>query len=193
MMTPAPSRTATAENPSGTGFVVVDLVGQAVACSLTNYNFFGTGRVAPGTGMLVAAAPGEGDRNALSLGPVAVFEQEFRSFRLAVAGAGGAATLTATMSLLAESLLGEFTLQKSMEKPRLHHGGWPDVVLAEETVPQSIVAGLRAKGDEVATVPALGRLNAAECPLGIDSNIEEIACFVNTDLRGFGLAAEAER
>jgi hypothetical protein len=29
--------------------------------------------------------------------------------------------------------------------------------------------------------------------LGLDSRIEEIACFVNSDPRGFGLAAEAER
>ncbi|MEX2616508.1 MAG: gamma-glutamyltransferase [Alphaproteobacteria bacterium] len=187
------NQAAAAENPSGTGFVVVDLVGQAVACTLTNYNFFGTGRVAPGTGMLVAAAPGEGDRNALSLGPVAVFEQGFRSFRLALAGAGGAATTTATMTVLAESLLGEFPLERAMQKPRVHHGGLPDVVLAEEAVPRGVVAALRAKGNEVVTVPSLGRMNAAECPLGLDSTIEEIACFVNTDPRGFGLAAEAER
>ncbi len=188
-----PGRPATPENPSGTGFVVVDLVGQAVACSLTNYNFFGTGRVAPGTGILVSAAPGEGDRNALSLGPVVVFEQGYRSFRLAIAGAGGAAAMTATMSVLAESLLGEFTLEKAVQKPRIHHGGLPDVVLAEESVSQSVVAGLRGKGNEVVSVPSLGRLNAAECPLGLDAAIEEIACFVNSDPRGFGLAAEAER
>jgi hypothetical protein len=42
-------------------------------------------------------------------------------------------------------------------------------------------------------VPDLGRVNAAECPLGLDARSDEIACFVHADPRGFGIAAEAER
>ena len=188
-----PRPVAVAENPSGTGFVVVDLVGQAVACTLTNYSFFGTGRVAPGTGMLIAAAPGADDRNALSLGPVIAFDTQFRSFRLAVAGAGGAAATTATATVLAESLLGEFPLDQAVEKPRVHHAGLPDIVLAEERVPESIVSALRARGHKVSPIPTLGRVNAAECPLGLDAYSEDLACFVHSDRRGFGIAAEAER
>jgi len=183
-----------AENPAGAGFVVVDLVGQAVACTLTNYNLFGTGRVAPGTGIVLAAAPAPGtDRNALSLGPVLSFETETRRFRFAAAGAGGAAALTATMMVAGETLLRQTTVEKGINAPRVHDTGAPDVVLAERSLPAKQVAALRARGHRVRTVPTLGRVNAAECPLGLDSSSEDIACFVFTDPRAAGMAAEAER
>ncbi|GBR00174.1 gamma-glutamyltransferase [Asaia lannensis] len=44
--------------PASTSFVVTDDKGGAVACALTDNNLFGTGRMADGTGVLLAAAPG---------------------------------------------------------------------------------------------------------------------------------------
>src|SRR3546814_20555313 len=46
------------ENPWATGFVAVDRRGRAVACNVTQNDIFGSGRVAPGTGILLAPAPG---------------------------------------------------------------------------------------------------------------------------------------
>lgn len=181
------------ENPGGTGFVVVDLVGLSVACTLTNYNLFGTGRVAPGTGVILAAAPGDGDRNALSLGPVLAYDAEFRSFRFAAAGSGGAAALTATLSVAADTILKDQSLEKTISEPRVHHGGMPDVAVLEETVPEGVKESLRQKGHKTVVVPTLGRVNAAECPLGLDSKSETVACFVVADPRGAGMAAESER
>jgi gamma-glutamyltranspeptidase/glutathione hydrolase len=43
--------------PASTSFVVVDRKGGAVACALTMDNLFGTGRIAPGTGIVLAASP----------------------------------------------------------------------------------------------------------------------------------------
>jgi gamma-glutamyltranspeptidase/glutathione hydrolase len=43
--------------PASTSFVVLDRKGGAVACALTMNNLFGTGRIAPGTGVLLAASP----------------------------------------------------------------------------------------------------------------------------------------
>jgi gamma-glutamyltranspeptidase/glutathione hydrolase len=43
--------------PASTGLVTLDRDGRTVACSFTMNNLFGTGRVAPGTGMLLAASP----------------------------------------------------------------------------------------------------------------------------------------
>jgi gamma-glutamyltranspeptidase/glutathione hydrolase len=43
--------------PASTSFLAVDREGNAVACALTMNNLFGTGRVAPQTGMLLAASP----------------------------------------------------------------------------------------------------------------------------------------
>src|SRR3546814_7947747 len=59
------------ETSGGTGFVVVDGQGQAVACNVTMYAPFGTGRVAPGTGILLAPAP-DPMNNALPPGPALV-------------------------------------------------------------------------------------------------------------------------
>ncbi len=186
---PAPSL----ENPAGTGFVIVDLVGLAVACTLTNYNLFGTGRVAPGTGIVLAAAPGQGDRNALSLGPMLARDAEFYSFRFAAAGSGGAAALTATVSVAASSILQEQTLDKAVGAPRVHHGGAPDIAVLEQSVPETVKAALQKRGHKTVVVPTLGRVNAAECPLGLDTQSETIACFVVADPRGAGMAAESER
>lgn len=43
--------------PASTSFTVMDRSGGAVACSLTNNNLFGTGRVAPLTGIVLARSP----------------------------------------------------------------------------------------------------------------------------------------
>jgi len=181
------------ENPAGTSFVIVDLVGLAVACNLTNYNLFGTGRVAPGTGIVLAAAPGRGDRNALSMGPVMVYEAEGNGFRFAIASSGGAAATTATTGVLATSLQQGVTLDQAIAAPRVHHSGSPDVAVLEESVPADIKTALERLGHKTAVVPSLGRVNAAECPLGLDAKTETIACFVYADPRGAGMAAEAER
>ena len=43
--------------PASTSFVTLDRDGDAVACSISMNNLFGTGRIAPGTGILLAASP----------------------------------------------------------------------------------------------------------------------------------------
>ena len=183
----------TPENPSQTSFVVVDLVGQAVVCTLTNYNLFGTGRVAPGTGGVMAAAPGRGNRNALSLGGMVSVDADGQGLRFAASSSGGGAAATALMRVAAETLMSEKTLERAMTGPRIHHGGAPDIALAEMDVPDSIVERVRRKGHRVERAPSLGRVNAVECPLGLGTGSEEVACFVAADPRGHGLGSEAER
>ena len=43
--------------PASTSLVVIDPSGMAVGCAMTMDNLFGTGRIAPGTGILLAASP----------------------------------------------------------------------------------------------------------------------------------------
>ena len=182
-----------AENPAQTTFVVADLIGQVVVCSLTNYNLFGVGRVAPGFGVVLASAPGRGNRNALSLSAMIALTRDNQAFRFAGAASGGGAAATALARVVAETLFSEKTLERAIVTPRAHHGGIPDVALIENTVPKAMSGQLRAKGHRLETAPALGLVNAAECPLGLDAGSEEIACFVASDPRGDGLASEAER
>ncbi|HET9146454.1 MAG TPA: gamma-glutamyltransferase [Acetobacteraceae bacterium] len=50
-------KTAPAALPASTGFAALDGQGGIVACATTMNNLFGTGRIAPGTGILLAASP----------------------------------------------------------------------------------------------------------------------------------------
>lgn len=69
------------------GLLTLDRNGMAVACAFSMNNLFGTGRVARGTGIVLAAAPGGGVPQA----PLAVAlaqNANLRSFRAATAGTG---------------------------------------------------------------------------------------------------------
>ncbi len=72
--------------PASTGFVVTDRLGRSVACSLTMNNLFGTGRIAPGTGMVLAASPRAMTPPMLAAG--IVWNRSTKQFRAAAAGSG---------------------------------------------------------------------------------------------------------
>lgn len=71
---------------ASTSFVTLDGSGGAVACSLTMNNLFGTGRIAPGTGILLAAAPDHGRAPLLS--SALIWNKPTNSFRAAIGGSG---------------------------------------------------------------------------------------------------------
>ena len=72
--------------PASTSFVVLDRDGNAVTCALTMGNLFGTGRIAPGTGILLAASPGAAPRPLLSA--AIVWNTNVRAFRAGVGASG---------------------------------------------------------------------------------------------------------
>lgn len=72
--------------PASTGWLVLDREGNAVACTATMDNLFGTGRIAPGTGILLAAAP-RADAKPLLAAAIA-WNQSLHAFRAAVTGTG---------------------------------------------------------------------------------------------------------
>jgi len=72
--------------PASTSFVVADRNGGAVACALTLNNLFGTGRIAPGTGILLAASPVSKPAPLLSAG--IAWNQNIHAFRAAVGASG---------------------------------------------------------------------------------------------------------
>ena len=72
--------------PASAGFAVLDRTGMAVTCVTTMDNLFGTGRVAPGTGILLGAAPGA---NGLPLLAAALaYNDNLHAFRAEVTGSG---------------------------------------------------------------------------------------------------------
>ena len=90
-----------AGSAAGASLITLDREGNAVSCAFSMNNLFGTGRVVPGTGILLAAAPGIGRVEAAPL-PVAILARsDLRRFRAASSGSGGQAALAATAMPLA--------------------------------------------------------------------------------------------
>ena len=72
--------------PASTSFTTLDRKGAAVSCALTMGNLFGTGRIAPGTGILLAASPSTAGVPLLAA--AIAWNVNVRGFRAAVGGSG---------------------------------------------------------------------------------------------------------
>jgi gamma-glutamyltranspeptidase/glutathione hydrolase len=72
--------------PASTSFVVLDRNGGAVACAISMNNLFGTGRIAPGTGILLAASPARAQTPLLAA--AIAYNANVHVFRAAVAASG---------------------------------------------------------------------------------------------------------
>ena len=85
--------------PASTTFATLDRMGNAVVCALTMNNLFGTGRVAPGTGVLLAASPTWMPPPLLAGGLIT--NPRNQTFRAAVGGSGQeAAPVAAVVGLI---------------------------------------------------------------------------------------------
>lgn len=88
--------------PASTSFITIDHAGNAVACALTMGNLFGTGRVLPGVGLLLAASPAAVPPPELAA--AIVWNEPTHAFRAAVAGSGQAAAGTGVAVALYNAL-----------------------------------------------------------------------------------------
>jgi len=85
--------------PASTTFVVLDQKGNAVACALTMNNLFGTGRIVPGMGFLLAASPASVPPPLLAA--AIAWNRPTHAFRAAVGGSGQeAAPLAAALAMI---------------------------------------------------------------------------------------------
>ncbi|HYZ63728.1 MAG TPA: gamma-glutamyltransferase, partial [Acetobacteraceae bacterium] len=84
--------------PASASFMVLDRTGTTVACVVTMNNLFGTGRIAPGTGIVLGAAPRP--ESAPLLAASIAWNPRLRGFRAAVTGTGQeAAALAAAVAM----------------------------------------------------------------------------------------------
>ena len=176
------------DDAASTGFVVLDVLGDAVACTFTTYRPFGVGVVAPGTGILLAPAPEPEDRNPLSLGPMIVFNPRVLAFKFAAVGGSGPEAAAAMMTVAAESVLTKGRLDKAIRRPRTHVGNGATVYL-ESSADSAVRAALAARGHQLSEIPSLGRVNAVYCPEGYPVEASKILCWAEADPRGFGFVA----
>ncbi len=91
--------------PASAGLVVFDRTGMAVTCAFTLNNLFGTGRMAPGMGFLLAAAPGLGQVQPPLLSAAIAYNPNLRAFRMGLAGSGQEAAPMAVAWPAAQHLL----------------------------------------------------------------------------------------
>ena len=88
--------------PASAAFATLDAQGNAVGCAITMNNLFGTGRIAPGTGMLLAAAPGS--RPLPLLAAAIAWNRNVHAFRAVVAGSGQNGAALAVAAAMANTL-----------------------------------------------------------------------------------------
>jgi gamma-glutamyltranspeptidase/glutathione hydrolase len=181
------------DNPATTGFVVVDGEGMAVACTFTMYRLFGTGRMVPGLGIMLAAAPDGRERNPYSLGPLIVTRAGDGALRFAAAGSGGSAAASAMAAVAARAMFGGSSLMEAMKAPRVHHAGAPDVAVVEDAA-ATVAADLARRGHRVERRATAARVDAVYCPHGLpDTRGRRGSCEAANDPRGAGLAAIMDR
>ena len=183
------------ENPSATNVVVFDREGSAVACNFTMNNQFGIGRIARGTGIMLAAMPGQYGGGPRSLGPVLLVNHNSNKVFAAGVASGGATAPMALTQVMLDVLVGKKSVDEAIAAKRLHHGGRPDLVFFEQGMDEALVRGLVGRGHRVAATPVIGRVSFAYCRNGIPTSstaLQDI-CAMKSDPRVFGLSSSAAR
>ena len=99
--------------PASAGWMALDRDGNTVACTVTMDNLFGTGRIAPGTGLLLAAAPNP----APLLSAAIAWNGNLRGFRAAVVGTGQEGAPLATAVAMTNALGSAAAMPASVPAP----------------------------------------------------------------------------
>ncbi len=173
-------------NPYAAGFVAADRWGSSVACSFTMNGLFGSGRMLPGSGLLLADEQTPG---AVALAPVVIGNEATGDLRFAGVVSGGLASPSALATVMLLALEDEKPLAEAIGAPRAAHVGLPDITWVEPGL--SAAAGsLEGRGHKVVEAPSVGSVSALVCLNGILNS--EATCEVVSDPRGNGLALRVQ-
>ncbi|HEU4804597.1 MAG TPA: gamma-glutamyltransferase [Nitrobacter sp.] len=167
------------EGDNTTHFSVADAFGNAVSNTYTLNFSYGVGLVAEGTGVLLnnelddftaapgaanayglvgfeANLPGPGKRPLSSMTPTIVLKDGKPV--LVTGSPGGSRIISTVLQVIVNVLDYDMTIADAVDAPRLHHQWLPDQVRAERGFPETIIAGLRARGHTV--VMPMGQTSA---------------------------------
>ncbi len=101
--------------PASTTFATLDRDGNAVVCALSMNNLFGTGRIAPGTGIVLAASPSSVPPPLLAA--AIAWNPSLRAFHAAVGGSGQDGAPIATAAGLSNALRGGTAIPAPVPEP----------------------------------------------------------------------------
>lgn len=101
--------------PASAGLMVYDRDGNAVSCAFTMNNLFGTGRIAPGMGFLMAAAPNIGRVQPPLLAAAVGWNPNLRAFRMAAAGSGQDGAAMAVAGPMAAQMLRDANAEAAVQ------------------------------------------------------------------------------
>jgi gamma-glutamyltranspeptidase/glutathione hydrolase len=168
----------------GVSLVAVDQDGNAVACSFTLNRPFGADKMAPGTGILLAA-PAGARANLPSAVIMAnpVNDQVF----FGAAMSGGSPAILAAVAL--ETLRSGQDMSVAVAQARAYNTGRPDVMIAEPGVAKPVQDFLQKSGYTLQSQEALGRVNGFRCPEGLP---RKPSCQFVAEPRAHGLAVSAD-
>jgi gamma-glutamyltranspeptidase / glutathione hydrolase len=157
---------------STTHYSVVDDHGNAVSCTTTLNNSYGSAVTVTGAGFLLndemddfATAPGkpnmyglvQGEANAIAPGkrmlsamtPSIVLDPKGR-LHLIVGTPGGPRIITMVYHVISNVIDHRMALAQAVEAPRIHHQGLPDELYTEkDAFPEATLDSLRARGHQV--------------------------------------------
>jgi gamma-glutamyltranspeptidase/glutathione hydrolase len=126
----APAAAPLPSLPASTSFATLDRDGNAVVCVVTMDNLFGTGRMAPGTGIMLAASPASVPAPLLSA--ALVWNSNLHAFRAAVGGTGQEGAPLAVAVALHNTLHSPNAMPAPVPDP-----GRADVISCSQYLPDS--------------------------------------------------------
>jgi len=171
---------------SGASIVAVDNQGRTVACSFTMNGPFGSGEIAPGTGILLAPLP---DSARASVPTVALMANEVIGLTF-FAAAGSGATPGVVGRIALDTITGsDENMVGAVASPRAFSTGSPDITFVESTMPDQELTTLRALGHTIEQRQSIGRVNGFFCPRGLP---RVQTCQFVKDPRSFGLAVSSD-
>jgi len=176
------------ENPAGSGFVIADRFGVAISCELSLNNTFGTGRIAPGSGSMLAAAPTGRGRNPLAFGPVIVSNPATFAFRYGAAASGGLGRIGGLANNMASVLLTGADLEEADTLTRVAVNSAMSEVYLEQSGDDNMHKMFKEKGQFTRKAQKFGRVNSIYCPRGLPDSTDNRICNAQQDSRGQGMA-----